>query len=51
MSETMITLCVLGTAAVACIVGLIVIYVREKKTKEKPTYYSAVGYWLNGRRR
>lgn len=51
MSETIITICVLGTAAVACIIGLIVITVREKKMKEKPTYYSAVGNWLCGRRR
>ena len=51
MSETIITLSVLGTAAIACIIGLIIINVREKKMKEKPTYYSAVGNWLNGRRR
>lgn len=51
MSETIITLCVLGTAAVACIIGLIVIHYREKKMKEKPTYYSAVGNWLRGKRR
>lgn len=55
MSETIITLCVLGIAAVACIIGLIVIHFREKKiekeTGKKPTYYSAVGNWLCGRRR
>lgn len=51
MSETIITLCVLGTAAVACIIGLIVIHYREKRMKEKPTYYSAVGNWLGGKRR
>ena len=51
MSETIISLCVLGAAAVACIIGLIVIHVREKKMKEKPTYYSAVGNWLSGKRR
>lgn len=51
MSETIFALCVLGTAAVACIIGLIVIAVKEKKLKEKPTYYSAVGNWLNGKRR
>ena len=51
MSETIIILSVLGAAAVACIIGLIVISVREKKMKEKPTYYSAVGDWLSGRRR
>lgn len=54
MSETIITLSVLGTAAVVCIIGLIVITFREKKiekkTGKKPTYYSAVGNWLNGRR-
>ena len=51
MSETIITLSILGVAAVACIIGLIVITVREKKMKEKPTYYSDVGNWLSGRRR
>ena len=51
MAVTIITISVLGTAAVACIIGLIVITVREKKMKEKPTYYSAVGDWLCGRRR
>lgn len=52
MSETVITLSVLGTAAaVACIIGLIIITVKEKKMKEKPTYYSAVGNWLSGKRR
>lgn len=50
MSETIITLCVLGAAAVACIIELVVITFREKKMKKKPTYYSAVGNWLNGRR-
>lgn len=51
MSETIITICILGAAAVACIIGLIVITVKEKKMKEKPTYYSAVGNWLSGKRR
>lgn len=51
MNETIITLCVLGTVAVACIIGLIVITFREKKMKKKPTYYSAVGNWLNGKGR
>ena len=55
MSETIITICVLGSAAVACVIGLIVITFKEKKiekkTGEKPTYYSAVGNWLSGRRR
>lgn len=51
MSETIITICVLGAAALACIIGFIVITFREKKMKEKPTYYSAVGDWLNGKRR
>lgn len=55
MSETIIILCVLGTVAVACIIGLIVIHFREKKiekeTGKKPIYYSAVGNWLCGRRR
>lgn len=51
MVDTIITLSVLGTAALACIIGLIVIHYREKKMKEKPTYYSAVGNWLSGRRR
>lgn len=51
MSETIVTLCVLGTAAVACIIGLIVTTFREKKMKKKPTYYSAVGNWLSGKRR
>ena len=50
MSETMIGLCAFGAAAVACIIGLIVITFREKKMKKKPTYYSAVGDWLCGRR-
>lgn len=51
MSETIITLIVLGAAAVACIIGLVAISFKEKKTKEKPIYYSAVGNWLSGRRR
>ena len=51
MSETIITIIILGAAAVACIIGLIVINVREKKMKEKPIYYSAVGNWLSGKRR
>ena len=51
MSEIIITLSVLGTAAVACIIGLIVIHYREKKMKKKPVYYSAVGDWLSGKRR
>lgn len=55
MSETIITISVLVAAAVACIIGLIVIHFREKKiekeTGKKPTYYSAVGNWLCGRRR
>ena len=55
MNETIITLCVLGTAEVVCIIGLIVIHFREKKiekeTGKKPTYYSAVGNWLSGKRR
>lgn len=55
MVETIITLSVLGAAAVACIIGLVVITFREKKiekeTGNKPTYYSAVGNWLSGKRR
>jgi len=51
MSETIITVSVLGAAAVACIIGLIVINFKEKKMKKKPTYYSAVGNWLCGKRR
>lgn len=51
MSETIITLIILSSAAVACIIGLIIITVKEKKMKEKPTYYSAVGNWLSGKRR
>ncbi len=55
MTETIIILCALGAAAVTCIIGLIVVTFREKKiekkTGEKPTYYSAVGNWLSGRRR
>lgn len=51
MSETIIILSVLGTAAIVCIIGLIVITFREKKMKKKPAYYSAVGDWLCGRRR
>lgn len=55
MSETAITLVILGAVAIACIVGLIVIHFREKKiereTGKKPTYYSAVGDWLSGKRR
>ena len=51
MSETIITLIVFGTAAVACIIGLIVIAIKEKKMKEKPMYYSAVGNWLHRKRR
>ena len=51
MNETIIILCALGTVAIVCIIGLIVIAFREKKMKKKPTYYSAVGDWLYGRRR
>ena len=55
MSETIITVCVLGAVEVACIIALIVIHFREKKiereTCKKPTYYSAVGNWLSGKRR
>ena len=51
MSETIITLIILESAAVACVIGLIVISFREKKMKEKPIYYSAVGNWLSGKRR
>ena len=55
MNETVIILCVLGMAAIVCIIGLIVINSREKKiekkTGKKPTYYSAVGDWLGGKRR
>ena len=51
MSENIFILSVLGAAAVACIIGLIVINFREKKMKKKPTYYSAVGNWLSGKRR
>lgn len=50
MSETMIILCVLASAAIACLIGLIVIHFREKKMDKKPTYYSAVGNWLRGKR-
>ena len=55
MSETIIILCVLGAAEIVCIIGLIVTNSREKKiekeTGKKPTYYSAIGNWLCGRRR
>jgi len=54
MNEDVIILCVLGLAEVVCIIGLIVIHFREKKiekeTGKKPTYYSAVGNWLCGKR-
>jgi len=46
----MIILCMIGIAAVACIIGLIVITFKEKKMKKKPAYYSAVGEWLHGKR-
>lgn len=53
MNETIIIFCALGTAAIVCMIGLIVINSREKKmekkTGKKPTYYSAVGDWLGGR--
>ncbi len=55
MSETLAILCVLGSAAVICIIGLIVIRFREKeiekKTGRKPTYTSPVGDWLCAKRR
>ena len=55
MSETIIILCVLGTAEVVCIIGLIVTHFREKKiereTGKKITYYSSIGDWLCGKRR
>lgn len=50
MNETIITLIVLGAAAVTCVIGLIVISFREKKMKKKPTYYSSVGNWLMGKK-
>ena len=50
MNEVIAILCVLGTAAVACIIGIIIVHFREKeierKTGKKPIYYSAVGDWL-----
>ena len=49
MSDVII-LCVMGIAAIICIVGLAVIHFQEKKMKTKPTYYSAVGAWLHGKR-
>lgn len=55
MNEAMAVLCVLGIAAVICIIGLIVIHFQEKeiekKTGRKPTYTSPVGDWLCGKRR
>lgn len=51
MNETVILLCIFGIAEVCCIVGLIVIYFREKKMEKKPTYFSAIGNWLCGRGR
>ena len=51
MNETIIILFALGAAEIVCIIGLIVITFREKKMKKKPTYYSAIGNWLSGRRR
>lgn len=51
MSETMATLCVLGIAATACIIGLIIIHFREKKMEKKPIYHSVIGNWLSGRKR
>lgn len=51
----MIRVCALGTVLAVCIIALIVIHFREKKMKKKtgkkPTYYSAVGDWLSGKRR
>ena len=53
--QMIITICILGAAAVACVIGLIVVHFQEKeiekRTGEKPTHYSAVGNWLCGRRR
>lgn len=51
MNEDIIILCVLGAAEIVCIIGYIVTTFKEKKMKTKPTYYSAVGNWLCGRRR
>ena len=55
MHETVIFrllyICAFGIAEICCIIGLIVIHFREKKIKKKPTYYSAIGNWLCGRRR
>lgn len=54
MSETAIILCVSGVAEIACIIGLIVTRVREKrierKTGRKITYCSPIGDWLCGKR-
>ena len=54
MTETVILLCVFGIAEVVCIIGLIVIYFREKKvereTGKKITYRSPIGDWLCGKR-
>ena len=51
MSETMAIICGLGSAAIACIIGLIVIHFQENKMGKKPTYYSVIGDWLCGKRR
>lgn len=52
MSSTdIVFLCVLGSIAVVLAISLIVIHFREKRRKDKPIYYSAVGNWLSGRGR
>lgn len=46
-----IMLCIFGVVEIILIISLIVTHFQEKKMKEKPRYYSAVGDWLCGRRR
>lgn len=46
-----VCLCVLGGIAIILAIALVVMYFRDKKRKDKPIYYSAVGNWLSGKRR
>lgn len=50
-SDDLVLLCVLGGIGVILVISLVVIHFREKRRKDKPIYYSAVGNWLSGKRR
>ena len=50
-TDDIVCLCVLGGIEIILAIILVVMHFRDKKRKDKPIYYSAVGNWLSGRRR